>query len=58
MNAKDGKWIKGPGEKLVNAIKKAADGKLIIAEDLGDITAEVEELVRKSGFPGMRAHRF
>ena len=56
--ARDGKWIKGPGEKLVNAIKKAADGKLIIAEDLGNITAEVENLVKESGFPGMRVFQF
>lgn len=56
--AKDGKWIKGPGEKLVNAIKKAAEGKLIIAEDLGNITDEVEKLVKLSGFPGMRVFQF
>ena len=36
--AKEGKWVKGPGRALVDAIKEAADGKLIIAEGLGDIT--------------------
>lgn len=56
--AKDGKWLKGPGSKLINALKSAANGKLIIAEDLGDITAEVEALVKESGFPGMRVFQF
>lgn len=56
--AKNGKWIKGPGIDFVNAIKKGHDDKLIIAEDLGDITDEVRELVRESGFPGMRIFQF
>lgn len=57
--AKSGKWIKGPGMNLVKAIKKAAGKKTqIIAEDLGDITPEVYELVKKSGFPGMRVFQF
>ena len=56
--AKNGKWIKGPGMKLINAIKSVADDKLIIAEDLGDITEEVIALVEESGFPGMRVFQF
>lgn len=57
--AKSGKWIKGPGIKLVKVIKKAAGNKIqIIAEDLGDITPEVFDLVNKSGFPGMRVFQF
>lgn len=56
--AKEGKWIKGPGEKLVKALKETAGEKMIIAEDLGDITAEVEKLVKDSGFPGMRVFQF
>ena len=56
--AKNGKWIKGPGMDFVKAIKQAADGKLIIAEDLGDITPEVHKLVSDSGFPGMRVLQF
>ena len=31
---------------------------VIIAEDLGDITKEVIELVEESGFPGMRVFQF
>ncbi len=56
--ARNGKWVKGPGMKLINAIKAVAEDKLIIAEDLGDITKEVIELVEKSGFPGMRVFQF
>ena len=56
--AKEGRWEPGPGEALINAIKQAAGGKLLIAEDLGDITPEVRALVDKSGFPGMRVLQF
>ena len=56
--AKEGKWLKGPGIELVNALKQVAGKKLIIAEDLGDITADVVKLVEDSGFPGMRVFQF
>ncbi len=56
--ARNGKWVKGPGMKLINAIKSVSGDKLIIAEDLGDITKEVYELVEESGFPGMRVFQF
>ena len=56
--AKEGKWVKGPGRALINAIREEAGDKLIIAEDLGDITKEVVSLVNYSGFPGMRVFQF
>lgn len=56
--AKDGKWVKGPGRAIVDKIKEIADGRLIIAEDLGDITPEVERLLKYSKFPGMRVFQF
>ena len=56
--AKDGKWIKGPGMSLIKQIKNCANDIQIIAEDLGDITPDVEKLVRNSGFPGMRVFQF
>ena len=56
--ARNGKWIKGPGMDFVNAIKDGHEDKLIIAEDLGDITDEVRALVEESGFPGMRIFQF
>ena len=56
--AKNGKWIKGPGMKFINAIKPLCEGKLIIAEDLGDIDDNVRKLVDASGYPGMRVLQF
>ncbi len=56
--AVEGKWLKGPGMDFIHAIKQVAGDKLIIAEDLGDITPEVEQLVKDSEFPGMRVFQF
>ncbi len=56
--ARNGVWKKGPGMALVNALKEVAGDTLLIAEDLGDITPEVCELVKESGFPGMRVLQF
>ncbi len=56
--ARNGKWLKGPGMDFVNAIKAGHEDKLIIAEDLGDITDDVRALVEESGFPGMRVFQF
>ncbi len=56
--ARNGKWVKGPGMDLVKALKETAGDKLIIAEDLGQITPEVVKLVEESGFPGMRVFQF
>ena len=56
--ARNGKWVQGPGMDLINALKEECGDKLLIAEDLGDITPEVYELVQESGFPGMRVLQF
>lgn len=56
--AVNGSWQSGPGMKLISKIRSRAHDKLIIAEDLGDITPEVEALVSESGFPGMRVLQF
>lgn len=56
--ARNGKWITGPGMEVVSKIRDAAGDKLIIAEDLGHITKEVEALVEESGFHGMRVFQF
>ena len=56
--AREGRWVKGPGRALIDKIKEVAQDKLIIAEDLGDITPEVEKLLKYSGFPGMRVFQF
>ena len=56
--AKAGKWVKGPAEALIDRIREVAGDKLIIAEDLGDITEDVVSLLKYSGFPGMRVFQF
>lgn len=56
--ARNGKWLKGPGMDFINAIKEGNEDKIIIAEDLGDITDDVRALVDESGFPGMRILQF
>ncbi len=49
-NAKNGKWVKGPGEDITNLLNNTFKGKLFIAEDLGLIDDKVRDLVKKSGF--------
>ena len=56
--AAEGKWVKGPGKDFIDAIKKVSDGKMIIAEDLGEISEDVNSLVEYSSFPGMRVLQF
>ena len=56
--AKEGKWVKGPGRSFVDKIREVAGDKLIIAEDLGDITPDVVSLLKYSKFPGMRVFQF
>lgn len=58
VTARKGKWMKGPGKKFVDMVNSIKGDKLIIAEDLGDITDDVRELVKYSGFPGMRVLQF
>lgn len=57
-NAVNGEWVKGPGIKLFNAIKEKLGEVDIIAEDLGFITEDVYELLRKTGYPGMKILQF
>jgi 4-alpha-glucanotransferase len=57
-DARQGRWLKGPGKPLFDAIE-AALGKLpIVAEDLGYITPDVHELRDGCGFPGMKILQF
>lgn len=52
--AKNGEWVKGPGIDLFNVIKDQLGEIDIIAEDLGYITDSVRELIKATGFPGMK----
>ena len=57
-NAKNGVWKEGPGMKLFEAVEKAIGKKRIIAEDLGFLTPSVKQLLKNSGFPGMKILQF
>ncbi|RKY93486.1 MAG: 4-alpha-glucanotransferase [Ignavibacteriae bacterium] len=54
----DGKWIKAPGKELFRSVKKYLGDIPILAEDLGVITKEVEELRDEFNFPGMKVLQF
>ncbi|SHJ72694.1 4-alpha-glucanotransferase [Paramaledivibacter caminithermalis] len=54
----NGRWVKGPGIKLFDAIKDALGDIDIIAEDLGFLTEEVINFRKKTGFPGMKVLQF
>ena len=56
--AATGSWRKGPGMDFVGAIRKALPDLPIIAEDLGYVTQEVKDLLRSSGYPGMKVMEF
>ncbi len=58
VDATKGKWLKGPGKKLFDAIKKETGHLPIIAEDLGIITSKVTKLRESLGFPGMKILQF
>jgi len=54
----DGRWVKAPGQKFFESIKKELGVLPIIAEDLGVITDSVEELRDHFGFPGIKILQF
>jgi 4-alpha-glucanotransferase len=56
--AAHGRWMKGPGEALFNAITNALGPLPIVAENLGLITPEVEALRERFGYPGMSILQF
>lgn len=56
--AKEGKWIDGPAEEMIDVIKEVAKDRLIIAENLGLIDSKVDELLKYSSFPGMSVFQF
>lgn len=55
---KDGFFAKGPGIKLIEAIDSVMGDAKVIAEDLGVVVPEVTELIKKSGYPGMKVFQF
>ena len=56
--AENGQWEKGPGYDLFKVMKEKIGDKPVIAEDLGFLTPTVIELVKKTGYPGMKILQF
>ncbi|MBR3866853.1 MAG: 4-alpha-glucanotransferase, partial [Butyricicoccus sp.] len=56
--AMNGWWTKGPGLELFRTVEHHLGWHEIIAEDLGYVTDSVRQLVRDSGFPGMKVLEF
>ena len=54
----NGKWVKGPGMDLFNAIKDELGEVDIIAEDLGFQTDSLVEFLKETGYPGMKVLQF
>ena len=53
-SAKEGEWLNGPKAELFENFK----GAPIVAEDLGIIDDGVRELLRETGYPGMKVFEF
>ena len=56
--AMKGHWVPGPGAELFERVKKRLGAFPVIAEDLGTITPEVDNLRDQLAFRGMRVLQF
>jgi len=56
--AETGKWVRGPGKNLFDAMQVQIGTLPFIAEDLGVITPDVIALREHYNFPGMRLFQF
>lgn len=56
--ARNGEWIPGPSMELFDELNKAVPNAQIIAENLGFIDEEAEQLLEDSGYPGMIIGQF
>lgn len=57
-DARGGRWVEGPREKLFNALLARLGRLPLVAEDLGVITPEVDALRDRYELPGMRILQF
>lgn len=53
-----GRWVKGPGAHFFSTLEKYFGKLPVIAEDLGVITDEVNDLKDEFAFPGMKVLQF
>ncbi len=56
--ARAGKWEKGPGLAIFEAMEQAIGPLPLVAEDLGEGSDSVRELLAASRFPGMKVLQF
>lgn len=56
--ARHGRWLRGPGASLFDAVRAELGSLDLVAEDLGVITAPVVRLRRELGLPGMVVLQF
>ena len=56
--AEFGQWEKGPGYDIFKTMKAQLGNKAVIAEDLGFLTKSVINLVKRTGYPGMKVLQF
>ena len=56
--AAGGHWEKGPGIELFRCAEENLGWHEVIAEDLGYMTDSVRQMVKDSGFPGMKVIEF
>ncbi len=54
----NGQWVKAPGQALFQRLREVFGELPFVAEDLGLITPEVDELREHFGMPGMRILQF
>ncbi len=57
-SAREGTWVAAPGRALLAAVREQCPELCLVAENLGCISDEVEELRRDFGLPGMLIMQF
>lgn len=58
LSAKEGKWVKTKGRKLLELIQRELPDLTLIAEDLGQVSDDVHQLRDDFSLPGMRVIQF
>jgi 4-alpha-glucanotransferase len=56
--ARHGEWRDGPGKSFFGVLNQAIPNLPIVAEDLGNVTPKVKNLLKYCGFPGMKVLSF
>lgn len=57
--AREGKWVEGPGMDFFDVMNKHfGDGARLFAEDLGEMTPDLESFMQECGLPGMNVMQF